>query len=221
MLRSAGGDRSAGPAGGGAGDRTSALRLLRGQLDELQAQGTAPAPRTGHRGALAVLDDDETERARQLCLAELDRAPRSRAELAALLVRKELAPDVAEAVLDRFVEAGLVDDAALAESWVALRHRDKGLSRSVLAQELRRKGVEDEVVAEAVAAIDPEDELEAARQLIARKQRATAGLEPQVRVRRLVGLLARKGYPAGVAFQVVRDALAEEDAAFGELVGPE
>ena len=72
-----------------------------------------------------------------------------------------------------------------------------------------------------MAAIDPDDELDAARQLIARKQRATAGLEPQVRVRRLVGLLARKGYPAGVAFQVVRDALAEEDAAFGEMVAPD
>jgi regulatory protein len=177
-------------------------------------RGAGPRSVPGLRGAL---DGDETERARQLCLTELDRAARSRAELAALLTRKEVAPDVAEAVLSRFVEAGLIDDAALAESWVSTRQRDKGLSRGTLAQELRRKGVDDEVVAEAVAALDPDVELAAARQLIERKRRSTAGLEPQVRLRRLVGVLARKGYPAGVAFQVVRDVLAEEDAAYGEL----
>ncbi|MCW2615993.1 MAG: recombination regulator RecX [Frankiales bacterium] len=194
------------------------LRVVR----EGDAPAAPPVPRRaappGLRGAL---DGDETERARQLCLNELDRAPRTRTELAGLLQRKEIAPDVAEAVLTRFVEAGLIDDAALAESWVATRHRDKGLSRGTLSQELRRRGVEEHVAAEAVAAIDPDDELAAARQLIERKRRSTAGLEPQVRVRRLVGLLARKGYPAGVAFQVVRDALAEEDAAYDELVDPE
>lgn len=213
-----GGDQSAGAAGQAGRDTTATLRLLRGALEEVHAPTAAPVP-AGTRSQLSgVLDSDETERARQLCLAELERAPRSRAELAALLARKEVAAGVGEAVLERFVAVGLVDDRALAESWVALRRRDKGLSRSALAQELRRKGVEDEVVTEAVAVIDQADELEAARQLIARKQRATVGLQPQVRVRRLVGLLARKGYPAGVAFQVVRDALAQEDASYDGFV---
>lgn len=162
---------------------------------------------------LSALDSEETERARQVCLTELDRAPRTRAELAAVLARNEVAPDVSEAVLTRFEEAGLVNDAAVAESWVSLRHRDKGLSRGALSQELRLKGVEEEVITEAVSAIDADDELAAARQLIERKRRSTEGLDPQVRTRRLVGVLARKGYPADVAFQVVRDVLAEEDIA--------
>jgi regulatory protein len=32
-------------------------------------------------------------------------------------------------------------------------------------------------------------------------------LTPQVKTRRLVGMLARKGYPPSMAFQVVRDAV--------------
>ena len=178
-----------------------------GEPDQARA-GAGPGP--SGPVALGVLDGDETERARELCLRELDRAPRTRSELAAVLVRHEVAPDVAEAVLTRFTEAVLIDDAKFAEDWVASRHRNRGLATGQLRQELRRKGVEEEVVDRAVAELDPDDELETARQLIARKQRATLGLEPAVRMRRLAGVLARKGYPAGVAFQVVRDALAAE-----------
>ena len=51
-----------------------------------------------------------------------------------------------------------------------------------------------------------------ARSLVDRKLASTRGLTPDARVRRLAGMLARKGYPAGVAFGVVREALAAEGA---------
>ena len=157
-------------------------------------------------------DADPEQVARQICLSQLEHAPRTRAELAAVLSDRGVADDVAEAVLGRFSEVGLVDDALFAQMWVASRHRGRGLAGRALTQELRRKGVEDDVVREAVAGLDPEQEAATARALVDRRLRSTRGLPTDARVRRLAGMLARKGYPAGLAFRVVKEALAEEGA---------
>ena len=45
---------------------------------------------------------------------------------------------------------------------------------------------------------------------MARRLPATRGLPRDARMRRLVGQLARKGYPGGMAMAVVREALAAE-----------
>ncbi len=86
-----------------------------------------------------------------------------------------------------------------------------------LAQELRRRGVDDETAASALATLDAEDEADAARALVERKLRSTTGVAADVRVRRLVGMLARKGYGAGLAFRVVREALAQEGVEVDEV----
>ena len=104
----------------------------------------------------------------------------------------------------------MVDDALFAQMWVSSRHRGRGLAGRALSQELRRKGVDEQLVSEAVDTLEPEQELRTARELVARRLPATRGLTADARVRRLAGLLARKGYPAGTAFRVVREALAEE-----------
>lgn len=153
---------------------------------------------------------DPVDVARQICLHQLEFAPRTRAELAATLAKKGIEPDVAEQVLGRFTEVGMIDDAAFAALWVTSRHRGRGLAGPALRQELRRKGVDEPLIAEAVEQLDPEQERATARALVERKLRATRGLPTDARVRRLAGMLARKGYPAGVAFRVVREALAEE-----------
>ena len=150
------------------------------------------------------------DQARQICLNQLEYAPRTRAELAAVLRKKGVEDDVAEQVLSRFAEVGMIDDALFAQMWVTSRHRGKGLAGRALSQELRRKGVADDQVAEAVATLEPEQELATARALVERRLRTTAGLPTEARVRRLAGMLARKGYPAGLAFRVVKEALAAE-----------
>jgi len=127
-----------------------------------------------------------------------------------VLRRKGVPDDAAEQVLSRFTEAGMIDDALFAQMWVTSRHRRKGLARRALSQELRRKGVADDDVAPAVAALEPEQELATAQALVDRRLRSTAGLPTEARVRRLAGMLARKGYPAGLAFRVVKEALAAE-----------
>ncbi|MGA5821454.1 regulatory protein RecX [Kitasatospora sp. NPDC094028] len=157
---------------------------------------------------------DPESRARDICLRLLTGAAKTRKQLADALRKREIPEAVAEGVLTRFEEVGLIDDAAFAEAWVESRHAVRGLSRRALAQELRTKGVAAELVERAVAHLDYDDETEAARALVERKLRATRGLDQQARMRRLVGVLARRGYSEGLAFRVVRAAL--EDEAAGE-----
>ena len=91
------------------------------------------------------------------------------------------------------------------------RHESRGLARRALTVELQRKGVEAEVVTEAVATVDAEDEVEAARELVRRKLRGLARFDRPTQERRLHGMLARKGYPSGVVFAVVREELGAVD----------
>ena len=151
--------------------------------------------------------------ARGLVLRRLTAAPRSRAQLEADLAERDVPDDVTERVLDRFTEVGLVDDAAFSEMWVRTRHAGRGLSRAALGRELRDKGIDDETARRALEDIDPDAEVAAATALVARRLPATRGLATEVRLRRLTGMLARKGYPGGMSMRVVRDALAAESTA--------
>ena len=148
--------------------------------------------------------------AKGIVLRRLTMAPRTRAQLADDLRSREVPDDVAERVLDRFSEVGLIDDEAFAQAWVRSRHTGRGLARRALSHELRHRGVDDETVAEAVDAISPDDERAAATELVARRLPATRGLARDARMRRLAGMLARKGYSSGLAMAVIRDALAAE-----------
>jgi regulatory protein len=152
---------------------------------------------------------EPAEQAREICLRLLSFRPRTRAELATALRGKGIADEVADEVLDRYGEVGIIDDEAFARAWVTSRHHGRGLARRALAGELRRKGVESEAVGAALDELDPEIEVETARTLVERKLRSDRGAPPEALFRRLVGMLARKGYPAGLAFRVVKEVLNE------------
>ncbi|MFG2773606.1 recombination regulator RecX [Streptomyces sp. NPDC048350] len=153
---------------------------------------------------------DPAERARAICLRLLTGTPRTRKQLADALRKREIPDDVAEEVLSRFEDVGLIDDAAFADAWVESRHHGRGLARRALARELRTKGVDASLIQEAVGQLDSEQEENTARELVDRKLRATRGLDRDRRLRRLAGMLARKGYPEGMALRVVRQALEAE-----------
>lgn len=158
----------------------------------------------------AASQDDPEARARQVCLRLLTLAPRTRAQLADALRKCGIPDDVADSVLGRFTSAGLIDDAAFARAWVESRHHGRGLSGRALTAELRQRGVDDDRIKEAVDELGPDAEVQTARRLVERKLAATIGQAPEARVRRLAGMLARKGYPPGLAFRVIREALEAE-----------
>lgn len=152
---------------------------------------------------------DPAHLARDLCYRLLTARPRTRVELRDALARKGIESEVAEDVLDKFNKAGLIDDTDFAESWVRSRHANQGLGRRALKSELLRKGVDKEIAEEAVGALDGTAEEERARALVRKRMRALGQVDETTVVRRLVGMLARKGYPEGLAYRVVREELAE------------
>lgn len=177
----------------------------------LAAQGVDPGAAAGapppDDAATLGPEADQEAVARKILLDQLTGQARSRSQLADRLAGKGVPDDVAERLLTRFEEVGLVDDEAFARSWVQSRQAGKGLARKALAQELRRKGIDDEVARVALDEVDPDDEVEAARVLVRRKLRSVARVDHATAVRRLTGMLARKGYSAGSAFRVVREEL--------------
>ncbi|MEU7743825.1 recombination regulator RecX [Nonomuraea sp. NPDC049158] len=197
--RSGRGRRSGGR--GGKGARSAGSRGRGGWLPDGPDEGSAA-------GAAPHADPESVARA--ICLRLLTMAPKTRAQLAEALRKRDVPDEAAETVLDRFSELGLINDEAFAEAWVDSRHHGRGLAKRALAAELRHRGVDSETVNEAVDRLEPDQELETARRLVERKLSSTRGLDPQVRTRRLAGMLARKGYAPGLAFRVIREALETE-----------
>lgn len=168
---------------------------------------TAPEPpEHAEPGSPATDPEPDPESvARTIALRQLTGAPRSRHQLAEALARRGVDDEVAERVLDRFTEVGLIDDAEYARMLVRSRRESRGLARRALAMELRRKGISSEDAEPALAEVDDEDEEATARELLRRRWAATAGLDPTVRARRALGMLARKGYPPGLSSRLVRE----------------
>ncbi|WP_369249618.1 recombination regulator RecX [Streptomyces sp. R41] len=202
--RRGGGRRGDGGPRGGRGRRR---RAGFGEPSGDPQDGGAPSSSRAEKGEPP---GDPAERARAICLRLLTGTPRTRKQLADALRKREIPDDVADAVLSRFEEVGLINDSAFADAWVESRHHGRGLARRALAQELRTKGVDSTLIDEAVGQLDSEQEEATARELVARKLRSTRGLDRDKRLRRLAGMLARKGYAEGMALRVVRQALEEE-----------
>ena len=137
---------------------------------------------------------------------------RTRSELAGQLTKRGYPDDAVQAVLGRLEAVGLIDDEDFAEQWVRSRQANAGKGKRALAVELRTKGVDDEVIAAALEGIDAGAELVRAEQLVQRRlRREVLGDGDDAKVmRRLVGMLARRGYSQSMAVAVVSDAVAAE-----------
>lgn len=141
-------------------------------------------------------------------------APRSRHQLLTKLLERNVPEDVAEAVLDRYEEVQLIDDAEFARMWVRSRAQFRSMARSAIKRELADRGITGDLAEEALSQRTDEDERAAAVELVRRKLRPIADptdrTQRDKQVRRLVSMLARKGYPPSVAFSIVRDVLDED-----------
>lgn len=148
--------------------------------------------------------------ARSIALDRIAARDRTRHELAKALHAKNVPSEVADQVLDRLQEVGLVNDADFAEAWVESRQQRRHLSRPALRRELQAKGVDRDQIDAALESVDYGDELAAARELARRRHAAIAGLSYPVRYRRLAGALSRRGFGSAIVHQVLREVLGEE-----------
>ncbi|MGD9620395.1 MAG: recombination regulator RecX [Mycolicibacterium sp.] len=176
----------------------------------------SPLPSTSSSSAPREESAKRAEQARALCLRLLTARARTRAELEAQLVKRGYPDDVSAEVLDRLTRAGLVDDEDFAEQWVRSRRVNAGKGRRALAAELRTKGVDDEVIVAALAGVDAGAERMRAEHLVRDRLRRERLGDPGDReaenkvTRRLVGMLARRGYDQSMALDVVTSELANE-----------
>lgn len=161
--------------------------------------------------------------ARAIVLRQLTNSPKSRLQLARKLAERNVPDDVAEAVLDRFEEVKLVDDAEFADMWVRSRSQSRKLAKGALRRELADKGIDPDTAAGALDQLSDADEEAAARELVERKLRGFTGSEDRAErdkiTRRLASMLARKGYQPSLAFRIVGEVL--DDAVAGAESEPD
>jgi regulatory protein len=151
------------------------------------------------------------EQARALCLRLLTARARTRAELAGQLEKRGYPGDVSGKVLDRLGEVGLIDDAGFARQWVESRRANAGKGKRALAAELRTKGLDNDVITAALNGIDASAEHDRAVTLVQSRLRRENLDGDQTKVaRRLVGMLARRGYNQSMCFDVVKTEMALE-----------
>ena len=190
-----------------------------GEVVQLQQTGV---PKKAHRfkkinpenlvTALPVVEQiseeiDQNQIAKQVLLRRLSNAPRTRKELAQDLKKKKIEEDIAKQVLDRFEELGLINDQTYSENFVANTHERRKLGKKALKQQLRSKGVSEETANQAVLQISDEDEFKSALALALKKIRSIQNDDPQTQIRKIVSLLARKGYSSSLSFQVAKQVI--------------
>lgn len=149
--------------------------------------------------------------AQAIVYRQLTAAAKSRHQLARKLAERNIPEDVAEAVLDKFQEVRLINDAEFAEMWVRSRAQSRKLAKGALRRELAEKGIDQETAAAALEQLSDDDEEAAARTLVERKLRLGTDLtdraERDKTTRRLASMLARKGYQPSQAFRIVNEVL--------------
>ena len=148
------------------------------------------------------------QRAKNVLLHQLSRSMKTRFQLSEILKKREIPDEIAEAVLDRFTEAQLIDDAMFAAAYVRSR-LENGRSASAIRSELRRKGVSQNLIDVNLADVDAEIEQKIANKLAANRYQRMSKLEDEVRKRRLLGFLQRRGFSQAIAYRAISNAQAQ------------
>ncbi|NUP59853.1 MAG: regulatory protein RecX [Pseudarthrobacter sp.] len=181
------------------------------------------SPSAGQPGGFAVPEDthardaepDPVSVAQSIVYRQLTASAKSRLQLARKLAERNIPEDVAEAVLDRFEEARLINDAEFADMWVRSRAQSRKLAKGALRRELAEKGIDQDTASAALEQLTDADEETAARTLVQRKLRPGTDLADHAgrekAVRRLASMLARKGYQPSQAFRIVNEVLDSHD----------
>lgn len=145
----------------------------------------------------------EEERARAYLIKLLKHRPRSRYEARTRLQQRGFSREIIESVLEQAVRAGIVDDAKFAQLWVEDRLSRRPRSRRLLERELRAKGIAPEHIQRAIARAGLDEEA-LARQLIAERLPRLHSLDEATRLRRLAGLLRRRGFSEEIIYRVLK-----------------
>ncbi|MFK4791587.1 regulatory protein RecX [Microbacterium sp. ZW T5_56] len=176
--------------------RAPRLRLLEAADTDGPEEATPEAPAA------------QRERAEAALLKKLRGKGLSVREARAFVIGLEVAPEIADDLIDEFLSLRYLDDAVLAEQLIYTASSRKGQGRRVIAQSLSARGIPREVIDAALEEV-PDDDDERALDFARSKARSLAKLEPEVALRRLLGQLARRGFGGSSAMRAAKTALSE------------
>ena len=148
------------------------------------------------------------QRAKNVLLHQLSRSMKTRFQLQEILNKREIPDEIAQLALNRFTEAQLIDDAVFAAAYVRTR-LENGRSVSAIRGELRRKGVAQELIEAELDGVDSNREQEIANRLAANRYSRMLNLEAEVRKRRLLGFLQRRGFSQSIAYRAISNAASQ------------
>lgn len=177
-----------------------------------QAESNVPSWKQKVRAARAAEETDPYTRAKTIVYNQLAYSAKTRGQLRKKLQAEGFEAELIEPLLDKFQAAKLIDDAEYAQTFVAQKSRTKKLSRAALRRELAERGVRGEEAENALAQRTDEQEREDAAELVRKKLRPGMDLSDRAEkdkvTRRLLGMLARRGYSSSVSMSVIREELA-------------
>ena len=174
--------------------------------------GQGPSWKQKVRADRAAEEADPYTRAKTIVYNQLAYSAKTRGQLRKKLQSEGFEAELIEPLLDKFEAAKLIDDAEYAETFVRQKSRTKKLSRAALRRELAERGVRGEEAENALAQRTDEQEREDAAELVRKKLRPGMDLSDRAEkdrvTRRLLGILARRGYSSSVSMSVIREELA-------------
>jgi regulatory protein len=165
-------------------------------------------PRAGVAGEAADL-----EAAWRSLLRALERRSFATGELRRKLCRGGHPAPAVDLAIERAIRVQLLDDAAYVTQYVASRAaRGRGPAR--LRRDLSALGIDRRTIDAAIAAHwpEPEDALALARELAHRRAKQLAAQPRDVRRRRILAYLARRGFSGSKVTELVRRVLSTEPA---------
>lgn len=175
-------------------------------------ESNVPSWKQKVRAARAAEEADPYTRAKTIVYNQLAYSAKTRGQLRKKLQAEGFDAELIEPLLDKFEAAKLIDDAEYAQTFVAQKSRTKKLSRAALRRELAERGVRGEEAENALAQRTDEQEREDAAELVRKKLRPGMDLSDRAEkdrvTRRLLGMLARRGYSSSVSMSVIREELA-------------
>lgn len=175
-------------------------------------ESNVPSWKQKVRAARAAEETDPYTRAKTIVYNQLAYSAKTRGQLRKKLQAEGFDTELIEPLLDKFEAAKLIDDAEYAQTFVAQKSRTKKLSRAALRRELAERGVRGEEAENALAQRTDEQEREDAAELVRKKLRPGMDLSDRAEkdrvTRRLLGMLARRGYSSSVSMSVIREELA-------------
>lgn len=203
---------SAGSPKGGSRARGSQSGSSQLGQASLPSESNVPSWKQKVRAARAAEETDPYTRAKTIVYNQLAYSAKTRGQLRKKLLAEGFDAEIIESLLDKFEAAKLIDDAEYAQTFVAQKSRTKKLSRAALRRELAERGVRGEEAENALAQRTDEQEREDAAELVRKKLRPGMDLSDRAEkdrvTRRLLGMLARRGYSSSVSMSVIREELA-------------